>query len=181
MCDMEKTVQIPEGVTAEKKGTMFVVTGPKGTLEKEFNSRLVTWSVKTDTFTITSTNERRKSLAMTGTYAAHARNLVTGVTKGYQATLKAVYSHFPMKIKIDGQVFKVDNFMGERSSRVTTIPEGVKIEVKKDDVLISGINKEDVGQTAGKIERITRVTRFDRRVFQDGIHLTQKARPQEQV
>lgn len=177
---MEKTIPIPEGITAEKKGAFLKVTGPKGSLQRAFSDPVIDWSIQDNAISIHSTNERRKTHALVGTVASHTRNMITGVEKGFEARLKAVYSHFPMKIKVEGSQLLIQNFMGERSSRIVEILEGVTVDVKKDDVIVSGINKEDVGQTAGRIEQVSKVTGFDRRVFQDGIHLVTKTRPKEE-
>ena len=49
----------------------------------------------------------------------------------------------------------------------------VRVE-NKTDVIVSGIDKEAVGQTAANIERSTTVKNRDRRVFQDGIYRVAK-------
>ena len=53
---------------------------------------------------------------------------------------------------------------------------GVEVKIQnKTEVIVSGIDKEAVGQTAANIERSTTVKKRDRRVFQDGIYLIEKA------
>ena len=47
-----------------------------------------------------------------------------------------------------------------------------KVEVKGQDIILTGIEREDVGQTMGNIEQACRITKFDRRIFQDGIYFT---------
>lgn len=170
-------MEIPEGVSARQEGNMVVVTGPKGTLKREFRSPLVTVEVKEKQIRITSAQERRRSAALVGTFAAHLRNMFQGVTSGFEARMKIIYSHFPIKMSVEGSTVVIQNFLGERSSRKVEILEGVAVEVRKEDVIVSGINKEDVGQTAGRIEKASKVKGYDRRIFQDGIHLTEKARP----
>jgi Ribosomal protein L6P/L9E len=158
---------------------MIVVKGSNGTQEREFVDPQLRRAVEGRTIKVTFTSKRRKDHALAGTVAAHLKNMMIGVTKGYEARLKVIYSHFPMKLQVEGNTFIVQNFMGGRSSKKTEILDGVKVEVKKDDVIVTGPNKEDVGQTAGRIEQITKVTGFDRRVFQDGIHLTAKTQAKE--
>ena len=48
------------------------------------------------------------------------------------------------------------------------------MEVKGDTVIVTGIDKELVGQTMANIEQATKVRGFDIRVFQDGIYLVEK-------
>ncbi|MCK4332660.1 MAG: 50S ribosomal protein L6, partial [Thermoplasmatales archaeon] len=58
--------------------------------------------------------------------------------------------------------------------RKAKILENVKVETMGDNVTVSGIDKEKVGQTAANIERSTKVKHRDIRVFQDGVYLISK-------
>lgn len=174
---MQKTVEIPDGVKVELRGNELVVNGPKGELKRTVKG--VTIHVSEDKVLISSGTERRKEKAMVGTWNAHTRNMITGVTRGWEAKLKVVYSHFPVKFKIEGDRLVIQNFMGGRKSRVAKTYGDVKVDVKKDEIVITGIDKENVGQTAASIELTTKVKGYDRRVFQDGCHLIQKCKPLE--
>ncbi len=175
---MKKTIDIPDGVTVEKQDGSILVKGPKGELKKSV--RGVKLDIGEKTVTVTSITERRKDKAMSGTWGAHINNMITGVTVGWEARLKMVYSHFPVKFNVDGTRIVIQNFMGERNERVTRIKGDVKVEARKDDIIVTGINKEEVGQTAANIELICKVKGYDRRVFQDGCHLVQKCHPIEE-
>ena len=95
-----------------------------------------------------------------------------GLTDGYIAKLKIVYMHFPFTIKINGNEVLINNFLGEKKPRKTTIVGDCKMEVKGDEITVTGINKDDVGQTTANLERATWIRARDRRVFQDGIFRT---------
>ena len=102
--------------------------------------------------------------------------MVKGVTDGFTYTLKALYSHFPMTLAVQGNQLIVNNYFGERVPRSANILAGVDVKVQnKTEIVVSGIDKEAVGQTAANIERSTTVKKRDRRVFQDGIYLIEKA------
>ncbi len=105
--------------------------------------------------------------------------MVKGVDIGFTYRLKAVYSHFPMTIKIEGNQMSITNLFGEKVPRIAPLPwspDDVKVEVKnKVDVIVSGVDIEKVGQTAANIERACRIRKRDRRVFQDGIYIVAKA------
>ena len=102
--------------------------------------------------------------------------MVKGVTDGFTYTLKALYSHFPMTLAVQGNKLIVNNYFGERVPRSANILAGVDVKVQnKTEVVVTGIDKEAVGQTAANIERSTTVKKRDRRVFQDGIYLIEKA------
>jgi large subunit ribosomal protein L6 len=65
----------------------------------------------------------------------------------------------------------VTNYFGERVPRRAQILDGVQVKIEnKTDIIVSGSDKELVGQTAANIERCTTVKNRDRRVFQDGIY-----------
>jgi large subunit ribosomal protein L6 len=117
---------------------------------------------------------RREQLAMLGTLESHLKNMITGVTKGYEYTMKVVYSHFPIQLKIEGKQVIVGNFLGEKRARKANIQGNTKVLIKGDQVIISGMNKEDVGQTAANIRQATKIKRFDPRVFQDGVYLVER-------
>ena len=57
---------------------------------------------------------RRADKAIAGTWAAHLRNMVRGVDEGFEYRLKAVFSHFPMSLKVEGQNFTITNLFGEK-------------------------------------------------------------------
>lgn len=174
---MERRVEIPEGVEVEVSGMKVRVTGPLGSLERDFSSPLFRdlGLRKEGNAVVISGPERRKKKAMVGTIAAHIRNMILGVTKGFEARLKVVFAHFPMTVKLEGSELIVQNFLGEKTVRRARIPEGVKVEVSGDEIKVSGIDKEAVGLACSRIEQSTRLTGRDRRKFQDGIWITRKA------
>jgi large subunit ribosomal protein L6 len=118
-----------------------------------------------------SVASHRKERALMGTFKAHINNMIKGVTEGFEYKMKTVYSHFPIKTNVEGDFFIIHNFLGERSPRKAKILDQVKVEVNGDNVTVTGIDKEKVGQTVANIERATKVTRRDIRVFQDGVYL----------
>jgi len=80
-----------------------------------------------------------------------------------------------MTLAVQNSTFTVNNYFGEKVLRTVDILEGVQVKIEnKVEIVVSGINKENVGQTAANIERCTTVKNRDRRVFQDGIYLITK-------
>src|SRR5216684_2713940 len=92
--------------------------------------------------------------------------------KGQAATVRC---DFPRKATVKGSEFIIENFLGEKFPRKTRILGETKVEVKGDQVLLTGADVEAVGQTAANIELATRIRGFDPRIFQDGIYITKKA------
>jgi len=174
--DIKKTVTIPDGVAVSIDGRMVTISGPKGKMSRELWYPHIAIlqvedviSVDVDTAMI-----RKKQKAMVGTLASHIKNMIDGVTHGYRYRMKMVYSHFPVQLRIDGGKFIIGNFLGEKKDRMATILDGADVEISGDEVTVTGINKESVGQTAANIEQATKIKARDPRVFQDGIYVIEK-------
>lgn len=173
---IEHTVEIPEGVTATLDGNMVTISGPNGSISREFVSPRHDIFQEGGALLVRVDMPRSKEKALAGTWAAHLNNMVKGTTVGFTYKLKVLYSHFPMTVSQSGNEFIVNNYFGEKVPRRADILPGVTIKIEnKTDVIVTGVNKENVGQTAANIERCTTVKNRDRRVFQDGIYLISKA------
>ena len=175
MATTTRKVKIPGSVTVRIEGNLVKVQGPKGMLMREMYYPNVSLAIADGEMTITTESQRKKILAICGTFAAHLQNMCTGVTKGYQYRMKVVYSHFPIQLKIAGDRIEVGNFLGEKRSRFARIEKDVKVALGADEVTITGINKESVGKTAANIEHATRIRERDPRVFQDGVYTVERA------
>tara|TARA_B100000900_G_scaffold51794_2_gene38169 strand:+ start:1421 stop:1960 length:540 start_codon:yes stop_codon:yes gene_type:complete len=172
---IEHTIELPEGVSASIADGVLTVKGPKGEVSREFQSSRLVLLQDGAGLMVRIDLPRRKEKALAGTWNAHIRNMVKGVSTGFSYTLRCFYSHFPMTMKVEGSEFVVNNYFGERVPRRADILSGVDVRVEnKTDVIVSGIDKEAVGQTAANIERSTTVKNRDRRVFQDGIYRVSK-------
>lgn len=169
-------IPIPSGVTVTIKpnSNHTVVKGPKGSLERPFRSTTVKVQLEGNEVLVRKELPRKKEKAVVGTYASHIQNMITGVSKGWTYTMKAVFNHFPIKMTIHGDEFHVENFLGERAPRTAKIVPGVKITVKGADVTLEGIDLASVSQTAANIENCTKIRNKDIRVFQDGVYITKK-------
>ncbi len=170
----EERVKAPDGVTLGLQGDEVVVSGKLGTLRRRFRHPRVALALEGRELRIRSELPSRKEKAIVGTFAAHVRNMVAGVTAGFTYRMKIVYAHFPMKAAVKGTEFVVENFLGEKAPRRTAIVGETKVTVTGDQVVLSGPDVEAVGQTAANIERMTKIRGFDPRVFQDGIYITSK-------
>lgn len=176
------SIPISEGVNITINGRVVKVQGPKGTIERElWHPGLHIQVEKKDNgneIVVKADSTRKEIRAMAGTYVSHLKNMVAGVKEGFYYKLKAVHAHFPMQVAVTkgGSGVSVSNFLGERKSRIAKVEEGVKVEIKgKGEVIVvSGIDKGAVGQTAANIEQTTRIKGYDPRVFQDGIYLVEK-------
>ena len=172
--DIEEKIPIPEDVDVSLEDVRLTVKGEKGTLSREFSHPQIKISISDGSVIISCKNPRKKQIALVGTFRAHIKNMIHGVTNGFEYHMKTVYSHFPIKTMVEGNQFVIQNFLGERYPRKALILEGVSVEIKEDQVIVKGIDKEKVGQTVANIERATAVKNRDIRVFQDGIYRISK-------
>ncbi len=173
--EIARTIKIPEGVSVSLSQDVFTARGPKGTVERKFWYPGIKIEVREEEILVDAESSRKEQKAMVGTFTSHIKNLITGVSEGFEYKMTIVYAHFPMQVKVDGKTLIIGNFLGEKKPRVAKILGETKVKVTGNDVSISGINKEDVGQTAANIEQKTKIKRFDPRTFQDGIYIVQKA------
>jgi len=168
-------VEIPDNVNVEISGYTVKVTGPKGELVRDFShARGVLIRREDNRVIVEAYFANRRVKALVGTIAAHIRNMVRGVTKGYRYRLKIIYSHFPISVIVDEskRTIRIKNFLGEKADRIAKIVgDDVKVRVEGEDVIVEGIDIEHVGQTAANIELTTKVKDKDRRVFSDGIYI----------
>ncbi len=170
----EKEIQIPEGVTVTINNGNVTVKGKKKEQSRDLNHVRIESKVVGDKVILSCEFPRRAENALLGTFAAHINNMIIGVTTGFEYKMKIVYSHFPVKVTVKGDIFVIDNFVGEKFARKAKIIGETKVVSKGDEVVLSGPNKEHVGQTAANIEKATKIKGYDPRVFQDGIYIIQK-------
>jgi len=168
------SVNIPEGVSIDSSSSNVKVTGPRGELSRNFEHSAIKIKQSENQLNIIGNNLRKKEKALIGTWNAHLKNMVKGVDKGFLYEMKIIFAHFPMKVAVKGNVVTIDNFLGEKATRNSAIVGDVKVNVKGDALTIEGNNIEDVGQTAGNLEKATIVKGRDTRVFQDGIYMISK-------
>jgi len=125
---------------------------------------------------IISINAPLKRIA--NTFKAHIRNMLDGVANGYTYRLKVCYSHYPIRLKLEGNELIIENFVGEKKPRRAKIAGSTKVKIEGNDITLTGLDIDEVSQTAGNIETTTRICGRDRRVFQDGIYIVSKGENQ---
>jgi len=117
---------------------------------------------------------RKKEASMVGTIYSHIQNMITGVQKGFTFKLKIVFSHFPISVKVQEKAVLIENFTGERNPRKVRIMGNAQVKVQPEDIIVQGINLEDVSQTSANIEQATKIRRKDPRIFLDGIYVYER-------
>ena len=167
-------IEVPDGVKPGMKDNLLTVKGSKGELQRSFSHPRVKMSVSKGIVVVQCAKPKRTERGLLGTWRAHVKNMFRGVTDGYTYRMRIIYSHFPIKTSMKGNELVVENFLGEKHPRKARIREGVTAKISGDSIVLEGIDKEQVGQTAANIEKVTQVKNYDPRVFQDGIYLVSK-------
>ena len=169
-------IQIPDDVKVNLKGSMLHVQGPLGHVYKNFKKIPVIIEVNDNKILLKQTGERKKHFAILNTAKSIIQTLCLGVVDGFTIKMKIVYSHFPITVKVEGKKILIENFQGERAPRISMINGDTKVEVKGDDVIITGHVLTDVSQTAANVQLKSKVKNKDHRVFLDGIYRYSKSK-----
>jgi large subunit ribosomal protein L6 len=143
----KKAVPIPSGVTANVEGQTVKVKGPKGQLQvvlpDDVMVKMDNGEVKVD-----PRNETKRARSMWGTSRTLVSNLVTGVTKGYEKKLEITGVGY--RAALQGKNLQIA--LGYSHDVIFAIPEGIAITTPKPtEILITGIDKQKVGQVAAEI------------------------------
>jgi large subunit ribosomal protein L6 len=171
---LKEEVLVPPGVEFRLEGNVIEITGPKGKLRKEFGFQGVGLKSEGGKIIVEAGDQKRKTKAAVGTIRSHLQNMFKGVTEGFNYKLRVVYSHFPITVKVERGKVLIQNFLGERHPRSARIVGGAEVEVNGDEIIVRGMDKEEVGQTAINIERATVIRGYDKRVFQDGCYIVER-------
>jgi large subunit ribosomal protein L6 len=173
---LAESLEIPEGIDCEFADK--VITCKKGSVSLSRNINVPGIKVKIEGRTIhfigekTNKNEYKKVKSN----IAHIKNLFQGLNEKFVYQLESANVHFPMTLKVANGRLEINNFLGEKTPRYAKILPNVTVDVKGAKITVSSNSKEAAGQVVSYIEAATKVRNRDRRVFQDGIYLTDKPR-----
>ena len=168
-------IEIPEGVEANIEGSTLNVKGPEGENKRTFNTNNLSFEKKDNKIVIGNKKSTKKEKKMIYTIAAHVKNMLKGVKEKFEYELKIVFSHFPITAEYKDNKVSIKNFLGEKVPREVPISKGVEVEIKKEQIIVKSVDKELAGQAAASLENATKVGARDRRIFQDGIYIINKA------
>lgn len=168
-------IEIPEGVEAKIEDSTLKVKGSEGEGKKSFNFRGLEFKEENNKIIIGSKKATKREKKMMNTIVAHIKNMLKGAQKKFEYKLKICFSHFPFTINVEGNRAEIKNFLGEKVPRILVIPNGVEIKVDREAITVASIDKELAGKVAADFERITKVRGRDKRIFQDGLYIIDKA------
>lgn len=141
-------VTIPSGVTITHADGVLTIQGPKGTLSRAIRPDV---AVTIDGSTLTLEPQKTADApALWGTYAAHVRNMITGVTEGFTKILEIEGVGYRAEVKGNDLVLSV----GYSHPVPLAIPDGITAVVEKSVITLNGYDKEAVGQFAANVRKV---------------------------
>ncbi|MFC1710657.1 50S ribosomal protein L6 [Nanoarchaeota archaeon] len=173
--ELFQEIEIPEGVEVSIEGNLISVKGSEGENKREFNINQLIFKTEGNKIIIGKKNSTKREKKLMNTLTAHIKNMIVGVQEKFEYKLKICFTHFPITVSINDNEAVIKNFLGERIPRKAKLLDDVEVKVAGDIITINSFNKESAGQTAANFEKATRITTRDRRVFQDGIFITNKS------
>jgi len=144
----KQPVAIPAGVTVTFEGGVLTVTGPKGTLTRPVRKD-VSLAIE-DSAIVLTPGKTVMAPALWGTYAAHARNMIKGVTEGFTKVLEIEGVGYKAEVKGNQIVLSV----GFSHPVPLTIPAGVAATVEKTVITLTSADKDLLGQFAANVRKV---------------------------
>lgn len=145
----KQPITIPAGVEVTVTPETITVKGPKGTLSRA-TTKEVTLTAADGVVTLTPKAGSLTAPALWGTYAAHVRNMLTGVTTGFVKKLEIEGVGY----RAEAQGDKIKLAMGYSHPVELKVPQGVTVTVEKSLITISGTDIEVVGQFAADVRKV---------------------------
>ncbi|HUW72487.1 MAG TPA: 50S ribosomal protein L6 [Methyloceanibacter sp.] len=145
----KQPVAIPGGVTAAVDGQEVKVKGPKGELKHVLVDQVIA-KAGDNGIEIAMREDSKEARAMWGMSRTLVANLVTGVTDGFTRTLEITGVGY--RAAVQGQNLQLQ--LGYSHDVNYPIPQGIQVQCPKPtEIVISGIDKQQVGQVAAEIRR----------------------------
>ncbi len=145
----KQEIVIPEGVKVTQSDGILTVLGPKGTLKKNFRDD-ITIAITDKAVNLNIKRNDKFSKSLWGTYASHIKNMIEGVQRPYQK--KLILEGVGFKSEVKDKDF---NFaLGFSHPVIVPIPEGIIATADKNNITITGIDKELVGSFTAAIRAL---------------------------
>ncbi|MCU0642608.1 MAG: 50S ribosomal protein L6 [archaeon] len=169
-----ETVEIPQGISCEMQNNSIKCKKGSAELSRALASPKLNVVLKDNKVELSCSAGNKRDYKTIKSLISHISNMFIGLEKPYVYHLEACNVHFPMTIKSEPGRVVINNFLGEKTPRFATILPGVNVEIKGQKITVTSPDKEAAGQTAASIEKATKIRNRDRRIFQDGIFITDR-------
>jgi len=143
----KQIVIVPSGTEVKLSGITFSAKGPKGTLTRDFPGN-VTIHINGNEISFTPNKIGNRDInALWGTYASHVKNMVIGVNEGYSK--KLILEGVGFKSEVSGD--SLNMALGFSHPVKVKIPTGLTVTAEKNNITVSGMDKELVGQFTSSV------------------------------
>ena len=143
-----RVITIPENVTVSVDGNIVKVNGPKGELSTEINKD-ITVNVNGNELTLTRKDDSVKNFH--GTANANIKNMIVGVTEGYEKRLESIGVGYRFALK-DGKLVVTAGYSHPVN---VEIPAELSLEVPSNtELVVRGIDKCLVGEFSANVRKI---------------------------
>jgi large subunit ribosomal protein L6 len=173
--EISQKIEIPENTELILEGNIITIKGSQGEIRRKLDLKELEIHKEGNHLTLSCKKATKKEKKRINTGIAHIINMIKGASKKFEYQMKICFSHFPITAEVKGNELIIKNFLGEKQNRKSKIPKGAEVKVEKEFIIIESISKEIAGQTAANIETATKIRNRDKRVFQDGIFIINKA------
>ena len=144
-----RVLTIPENVNVTLENDTITVKGPKGSLDFPVSKSVIV-KIEGNALTVETTSASDSNV-MQGTTNAIIRNMIEGVSKGFEKGLEIIGVGY--RFQVQGNVLTVN--AGYSHPVKMTAPEGLTVEaVSNTEIVVKGINKELVGEFAANIRKV---------------------------
>ncbi len=145
----KQPITIPKKTEVVKNDNIIVVKGPLGELTREFGSE-IDIMIDDKEVKLKPTNDSNFTNALWGTYSSHIRNMVDGVNKLFEK--KLIIEGVGFKVEMSGEELILS--LGFSHKINVKIPKELNVTVEKNTIMVSGVNKELVGQFTANIRAL---------------------------
>ncbi len=146
----KQIIIIPEKTEVVYNDGVVGVKGPLGELSRDFSKGDIEITIDGNEITLKPTSSSKFANALWGTYASHLKNMVDGVNKLFEK--KLIIEGVGFKVELSGDELVLS--LGFSHKINVKVPQGLNVVVEKNDITISGISKEDVGQFTAQIRAL---------------------------
>lgn len=145
----KQPIKILENVEVKIDGDSVIVKGPKGTLEQKLNKQIKA-EIEGNFIKLTPIQKTSQSSALWGLMRALIANMIKGVSDGFEKKLEIIGVGYRAEVQDENIILN----MGFSHLVKLSIPSGIAVNIEKNIITISGIDKQLVGQFAADVRAV---------------------------
>ena len=142
-------VKVPKGVKISFADEVITVEGPKGKLTQKYHP-VIQFEDKGEEIIVSRPNEEKQTKSFHGLYRCLLNNMVIGVSAGFTRSL--IVTGVGYKVEVQGNLLMLS--LGYSSDIYVGIPDGLTVTAEGGKIVVSGIDKQRVGEMAAQIRKL---------------------------